>query len=113
MSLQDVFFEPLKRIYLMLDQWIMVRKTEVERKTNETEIRIKLKISGAGKHDIIKESTCRKSIQFRAESFTPTLQKSRIPQIRGIKGEAVALYREPLITKEMRDYRLSRRVKNT
>jgi imidazoleglycerol-phosphate dehydratase len=36
----------------MLDELSMVRKTEIERKTNETDIRIKLKISGAGTHDI-------------------------------------------------------------
>jgi hypothetical protein len=33
-----------------------------------------------------------------------------MPQIRGIKGEVVAVYCEPLITKEMGYYRLSRRV---
>ncbi len=44
--------------------------------------------------------------------FTLTLQKSRMPQIQGIKGEAVVLYAEPLITREMRYPRLSRRVNN-
>jgi hypothetical protein len=42
--------------------------------------------------------------------FTPTLQKSRMPQILGVEGEAVVLYREPSTTKEMRYPRLSRRV---
>ena len=46
-------------------------------------------------------------------SFTLTLQKSRIPRIRGVKGEVVAIYCEPLATKEMGYYRLSRRVNNT
>jgi len=44
--------------------------------------------------------------------FTLTLQKSRMPQIQGVKGEAVISYREPLTTEEMRYLRLSRRVKN-
>jgi hypothetical protein len=30
--------------------------------------------------------------------FTPTLQKSRMPQILGVEGEAVILYREPSTT---------------
>jgi hypothetical protein len=33
-----------------------------------------------------------------------------MPHIRGIKGDAVVVYCEPLITKEMGYYRLSRRV---
>jgi len=33
-----------------------------------------------------------------------------MPYIRDIKGEAVGVYCEPLITKEMGYYRLSRRV---
>jgi hypothetical protein len=33
-----------------------------------------------------------------------------MPHIRGIKGEAVVIYCEPLITKEMGCHRLSRRV---
>lgn len=37
-------------------------------------------------------------------------QKSRMPHIRGIKGEAVVVYCESLITKEMGYHRLSRRV---
>ncbi|MGD8548647.1 MAG: hypothetical protein PVJ45_03430 [Desulfobacterales bacterium] len=37
-------------------------------------------------------------------------RKSRMPHIRGIKGEAVVIYCEPLITKEMGCHRLSRRV---
>jgi hypothetical protein len=32
------------------------------------------------------------------------LQKPRGPQIRGVKGEAVFVYREPLRTKEMRPH---------
>jgi hypothetical protein len=40
------------------------------------------------------------------------LQKSRVPQVRGVKGEAVVSYCEPLTTKEMRCPRLSRRVNN-
>lgn len=40
------------------------------------------------------------------------MQKSVVFQIQGIKGEAVVLYCEPLITQEMRCHRLSRRVKN-
>jgi hypothetical protein len=44
---------------------------------------------------------------------TLTLQKSRVLQIRGVKGEAVVLYCEPLTTKEMRCPRLSQRVNNT
>jgi len=42
--------------------------------------------------------------------LTPTLQKSRMPQILGVEGEAVVLYREPSTTQEMRYPRLSRRV---
>jgi hypothetical protein len=33
-----------------------------------------------------------------------------MPQIRGRKGEAVVIYREPLITKEMGYHKLSHRV---
>ena len=35
-----------------------------------------------------------------------------MPQIQGVKGEAVASYCDPLTTQEMRYYRLSRRVNN-
>jgi len=35
---------------------------------------------------------------------------SRMPQILGVEGEAVVLYREPSTTQEMRYPRLSRRV---
>ena len=45
--------------------------------------------------------------------FTLTLQKSRMLQIQGGKGEAVVDYCEPLTTLEMRYHRLSRRVNNT
>jgi hypothetical protein len=41
-----------------------------------------------------------------------TLQKSRMPQVQGVEGEAVVIYREPLTTREMRYHRLSRRVNN-
>ena len=37
-------------------------------------------------------------------------RKPMIPHIQGIKGEAVVIYCEPLITKEMGCHRLSRRV---
>ena len=37
-------------------------------------------------------------------------RKSRMPHIRGIKGEAVVVYCESLITKEMGYHRLSQRV---
>ena len=45
--------------------------------------------------------------------MTSTLQKSRMPQIRGVKGEAVVIYCEPLTTKEMGYPRLSHGVNNT
>ena len=45
--------------------------------------------------------------------FTSTLQKSRMPQISGVKGEVVAIYCEPLTTKEMGYHRLSDGVNNT
>jgi len=41
------------------------------------------------------------------------LQKPRILQLCGVKGEAVVIYCEPLTTKEMGYYRLSRRVNKT
>ncbi len=47
----------------------------------------------------------------KKKDFTLLLQKSRMPQIQGIKGKAVVNYREPLITPEMWYYRLSRRGK--
>jgi hypothetical protein len=50
------------------------------------------------------------NINSRTIENTPTLQKSRMPQILGVEGEAVVLYREPSTTKEMRYPRLSRRV---
>jgi len=37
-------------------------------------------------------------------------QKLRMLQIQGVKGEAVGLYCEPLITQEVEYHRLSRRV---
>ena len=42
--------------------------------------------------------------------FTLMLQKSRVLQIQGVKGEAVVIYRKSLTTLEMRCHRLSRRV---
>jgi hypothetical protein len=47
---------------------------------------------------------------FHVQSSTLIERKSRMPQIRGIKGEVVVVYCEPLITKEMGCHRLSRRV---
>jgi len=44
--------------------------------------------------------------------FTLTLQKSRVLQIRGVKGEAVVFYRKPFTTKELRRHRLSHWVNN-
>ena len=36
-----------------------------------------------------------------------------MPQIQGVKGEAVVIYADPLRTQEMRYHRLSRRVNNS
>ena len=47
---------------------------------------------------------------YDEDLFTLTLQKSRMPQILGVEGEAVVLYREPSTTQEMWHSRLSRRV---
>jgi hypothetical protein len=55
-------------------------------------------------------SGLKRSSPLRPDALTPTLQKSRMPQILGVEGEAVVLYREPSTTKEMRYPRLSRRV---
>jgi len=38
------------------------------------------------------------------EVFTRMLQKPRMPQIQGVKGEAVLRYCEPLRTQEMRHH---------
>jgi hypothetical protein len=46
-------------------------------------------------------------------NFTLTLQKSRIPQVQGIKAAAIVVYRKALITQEMRCHRLSLKVNNT
>jgi hypothetical protein len=43
-------------------------------------------------------------------STTSIERKSRMRQIRGVKGEAVVVYCDPLTTKEMAYHRLSRRV---
>ena len=53
-----------------------------------------------------------KSYQRKLVELTLTLQKSRMLQIQGAKGEAVVIYCEPLATKKMRYPRLSRRVNN-
>jgi len=42
--------------------------------------------------------------------LTLTLQKSRVLQIQGVKGEAVVSYRKPLTMREMWYPRLSQRV---
>ncbi len=47
---------------------------------------------------------------LRQGAATLIERKSRVPQIRGIKGDAVVVYCEPLITKKMGCYRLSQRV---
>ena len=44
--------------------------------------------------------------------LTLTLQKSRVLQIRGVKGEAVVFYRKLFTTKELRRHRLSHWVNN-
>jgi len=41
-----------------------------------------------------------------------TLQKPRVLQMQGGKGEAVVVYADPLTTQEMRYHRLSHRVNN-
>jgi hypothetical protein len=51
----------------------------------------------------------RKGIILMPPGLTLTLQKSRVPQILGVEGEAVVLYREPSTTQEMGYPRLSRR----
>jgi hypothetical protein len=54
-------------------------------------------------------------IVAKVEDAAP-VKRLRISQgrhIRGVKGEAVALYCEPLTTKEMLCPRLSRRINNT
>jgi hypothetical protein len=40
------------------------------------------------------------------------LQKSRVLQIQGVKGEAVVFYRKPFTTKELQRHRLSLWVNN-
>ncbi|MBW2180866.1 MAG: hypothetical protein JRG81_10940 [Deltaproteobacteria bacterium] len=44
------------------------------------------------------------------ESTTSIERKLRILQLKGIKGEAVIIYCDPLITQKMGYHRLSRRV---
>ncbi|MBW1769868.1 MAG: hypothetical protein JRJ17_01640 [Deltaproteobacteria bacterium] len=43
---------------------------------------------------------------------TLTLQKPRVLQMQGVKGEAVVVYANPLTTQQMLYHRLSRRVNN-
>jgi len=45
-------------------------------------------------------------------ALTLMLQKSRMLQIQGVKGEAVIYYRKSLTTRDMRYHRLSQRVNN-
>jgi hypothetical protein len=47
---------------------------------------------------------------IRVKHYTLIERKLRVPQIRGIKGDAVVVYCEPLITKKMGCHRLSQRV---
>ncbi len=47
---------------------------------------------------------------FAPKTSTSIELKSRMPELQGIKGEAVVVYRNPLITQEMGYHRLSRRV---
>ncbi|HUT44526.1 MAG TPA: hypothetical protein VMW95_09330, partial [Desulfobacterales bacterium] len=47
------------------------------------------------------------SFSFLSGCYTLNERKSRMPQIRGIKGEVVVIYCEPLITKRMGCHRLS------
>jgi hypothetical protein len=46
-------------------------------------------------------------VRFSRSVFTLSLQKSRVLQIRSVKGEAVVIYRKPFTTKELRCHRLS------
>ncbi len=50
---------------------------------------------------------------YEKREVTLTLQKSKIPQIQGAKGDAIVSYCEPLGTQEMLYHRLSRGVNNT
>jgi hypothetical protein len=50
------------------------------------------------------------SPQFSENGITLNERKLRMSQIQGLKGEAVFIYCEPLITQEMGYHRLSRRV---
>jgi len=45
--------------------------------------------------------------------FTLRLQKPRVPQIQGVKGEAVVVYADPLTTPQMLYHQLYSRVTNT
>jgi len=56
------------------------------------------------KFDSVLEKNC---AVRRYTEITLTLQKSRIPQVQGIKAAAVVVYRKALITQEMRYHRLS------
>ena len=50
------------------------------------------------------------TVQPRGRTITSIERKPRMRQIRGIKGEAVVNYCEPMITKEMAYHRFSQRV---
>ncbi len=49
---------------------------------------------------------------FDPRAITPTLQKSMILQIQGVKGEVVVIYCEPLATQEMWYHRFSLQANN-
>ena len=60
----------------------------------------------------VRELGMSQSVLAQKFGITLTLQKLRVLQIQGVKGTAVAIYRKPLTTLEMRCHRLSRRVNN-
>ena len=54
---------------------------------------------------------CQKVVTYLFKDANTLIErKSRVPQVRGIKGDAVVVYCEPLITKKMGCHRLSQRV---
>jgi hypothetical protein len=55
---------------------------------------------------------CRPQSTAKKRLFTLALQKSRMPEMQGVKREAVVVYADPLTTQQMRYPRLSRRVNN-
>jgi hypothetical protein len=52
------------------------------------------------------------SLIRRLGKVTLTLQKPKVLQMQGVKGEAVVVYADPLTTQQMLYHRLSRRVNN-